>query len=43
MNYRAQVTPWLFFQPDVQLIIRPRGLSQIDDALVIGFALGFLL
>ncbi len=40
LNYRAQITPWLFFQPDVQVIIRPRGRSDIDDALVIGFALG---
>ena len=40
LNYRAQITPWLFFQPDVQYIINPRGRSDIDNAFVIGFALG---
>ena len=43
LNYRAQITPWLFIQPDIQAIIRPRGRSDIDDALVIGFAIGISL
>lgn len=43
LNYRAQITPWLFIQPDIQAIIRPRGRSDVDDALVIGFAIGFSL
>ena len=43
LNYRAQIAPWLFLQPDVQMIIRPRGRSDIPNALVIGFALGFSL
>jgi porin len=43
VNYRAQLTPWLFIQPDAQVILRPSGDSDIDDAFVIGLALGFTL
>lgn len=43
LNYRAQITPWFFLQPDAQFIIRPRGRSDIDDAFVIGVGLGFSL
>jgi len=43
LNYRIQVAPWLFVQPDVQVIINPDGRSDIDDALVIGFGLGTVL
>ena len=43
LNYRAQITPWLFIQPDIQVIIRPRGRSDIDDALVVGLAIGLSL
>lgn len=40
LNYRAQVLPAVFFQPDIQLVIDPDGKSTADDALVIGFAMG---
>ena len=43
LNYRAQLTPWLWLQPDVQVIFEPSGLSEIDDAYVIGFGLGMSL
>ncbi len=43
LNYRIQVAPWLFVQPDVQVIINPDGRSDIDDALVIGFGIGAVL
>ena len=43
LNYRIQIFPWLFIEPDVQVIINPDGRREIDDALVIGFAIGTLL
>ncbi len=43
LNYRIQVAPWLFVQPDVQVVINPDGRSDIDDALVIGFGVGTVL
>jgi len=43
LNYRIQVVPWLFVQPDVQVVINPDGRSDINDALVIGFGVGTVL
>ena len=40
VNYRLQIAPWIYFQPDAQYIINPDGRSSIDDALVLGFAMG---
>lgn len=40
LNYQFQLAPWVFIKPDVQYVIRPGGRSDIDDALVIGLALG---
>lgn len=40
LNYRIAIAPWLFVQPDIQGIIHPGGSSDIDDAVVIGFAVG---
>lgn len=40
LNYRAQILPALFIEPDIQYIINPDGLSTVDNALVVGFALG---
>ncbi|MEO0796556.1 MAG: carbohydrate porin [Verrucomicrobiota bacterium] len=37
LTYLIQVTPWLQFQPDLQYIIRPNGLTTIDNAVVVGF------
>jgi porin len=43
LNYRIQVAPWLFLQPTTQVIIKPDGRSDIDDAFVLGFAVGTVL
>ncbi len=43
LNHRIQIAPWIYVQPDVQYIIRPRGRSDIDNAVVMGFAIGFIL
>jgi porin len=40
LNYRVQIAPWVFVQPDLQYIIDPDGRSDVDNALVLGFALG---
>lgn len=40
LNYRIQIAPWLFVQPDVQVVVNPDGRKDIDDALVLGFAVG---
>lgn len=34
-NYKAQITPFFYVQPDVQYIINPKGLG-IPNALVLG-------
>lgn len=36
LTYRAAITPWLWIQPDVQLVVNPGGDSDLDDALVVG-------
>ena len=38
--HRFQVTPWSYFQPDIQYVIDPGGTGDIDDALVIGAQMG---
>lgn len=43
LNYRIQVAPWLFLQPDIQYVINPDGRSDIDNAFVIGFGVGTVL
>lgn len=43
LNYRIQVLPWIFLEPDIQVIVNPDGRKDIDDALVIGFAVGTLI
>jgi porin len=43
LNYRIQVAPWLYFVPDVQVVINPDGRHDIDDALVLGFGMGTVL
>ncbi len=43
VNYRFTLTPWLWVEPDLQGIIHPAGLSDVPDALVAGFAVGFVL
>lgn len=36
LTYRAQVTPWLTVQPDVQFIISPGSSLNNDNAVVLG-------
>ena len=40
-TYKIALNKWLFFQPDIQYIINPKGgNSDIDDALVTGARVG---
>ena len=36
LTYRAQVTPWLALQPNIQYVINPGTDPMLDDALVVG-------
>ena len=36
LTYKAQLTPWLAFQPDVQYVIHPSTDPQLSNALVVG-------
>jgi porin len=38
--HRFQVTPWSYFQPDLQYVIDPGGTGDIADAIVIGAQMG---
>ncbi|MDG2304736.1 MAG: carbohydrate porin [Candidatus Binatia bacterium] len=42
-NYRFTLTPWFWIEPDIQGILNPSGSSAIRDALIVGFAVGFVL
>ena len=35
-TYKAILTPWLYIQPDAQLIINPGGTQDLNNAFVIG-------
>lgn len=39
-DYRAQLTPWLYFMPCTQWVIRPGGTGRIPNALVLGAEIG---
>ncbi len=39
LTYRAQITPWLAIQPDIQYIIHPNTDPQLSNATVIGVRL----
>ena len=39
--HRFQLTPWSYFQPDIQYVIDPGGTGDIPNALVIGAQMGF--
>lgn len=39
--HRFQLTPWSYFQPDIQYVISPGGTGDIPDAVVIGAQMGF--
>jgi len=36
LNYRYQITPFVYVQPDMQYVIRPGATGNIPDALVLG-------
>lgn len=38
--HRFQITPWSYFQPDIQWVIDPGGTGDIPDAVVIGAQMG---
>ncbi len=38
--HRFQITPWSYFQPDLQYVIDPGGTGEIDDAVVVGAQMG---
>lgn len=40
LNHQFQVSPFLYFRPDLQYVIRPSGVSEIHNALVLGFEAG---
>jgi porin len=40
LNYRFDVVPWFYLQPDVQGIINPGGTGDIDNALVLALQFG---
>jgi len=39
-DYRFQINQWAYVQPVVQYLIRPNGVSVLNNATVIGFQLG---
>jgi porin len=41
LAHRFQLTPWSYFQPDLQYVIDPGGTGDIPNALVIGAQMGF--
>lgn len=43
INYQVQVNPYTYIRPNIQYIADPNGMSEIDDALVLGFELGITL
>ena len=39
-SYRAQITKFTYFQPNVQWIVDPNGANQIPNAVVLGMRVG---
>ena len=35
LNYRVQLTPWLYLTPDFQYDVHPNGSTHIGDAAVL--------
>ena len=42
LNHQFQITPAVYFRPDLQYIIRPYGQKDIDNAFVVGFEAGLV-
>lgn len=40
VNYQVQLNPYTYIRPNIQYIADPNGLSEIDDALVLGLEFG---
>ena len=40
LAHRFQITPWSYFQPDLQYVVTPGGTGDIPDAVVIGAQMG---
>jgi MFS family permease len=40
LNYRVNVLPWFYLQPDLEGIINPGAAHRIDDALVLALQFG---
>ncbi len=40
LNYRWNVVPWFYLQPDIQGVLNPGGTGTIDDALVLALQFG---
>lgn len=38
--HRIQITPWSYFQPDIQYVVDPGGTGKIRNAVVIGAQMG---
>lgn len=36
LNHRLQLGPWFYITPDIQYVIRPNGIKNIPNALVLG-------
>ena len=40
LTNKIQITPWMFLQPDLQIILHPGGTSNIPTAYVVGTRFG---
>jgi porin len=40
LNYQIQLTEFAYFRPDIQYVVQPNGIRDIDNALALGFEAG---
>ena len=40
LNHQVQLTPWFYLRPNIQYVIKPNGLDEIENALVLGVEAG---
>jgi porin len=43
LNYRVDIFPWFYIQPDLQGVINPNATGRVDDALVLAVQVGIAL
>ena len=43
LNYRVSLANWVWFAPDVQGIVQPKGRDDLADSLIVGFQVGVVL